>query len=269
MPFDQKPCFGDAAVVDSGALADMPSVEDRQAAAPMASFSQQEADDPQQSAAASGEQALAALHKAGAGPLAGVLALLPAAATQPVELQLRTVPPPLPEWAAAAQPAQAQPGNTAAAAGAVQPSSAAASPDPAPDPQQQQGAAQPLPVSQQQHATAEVVSAAVAAPTTAQPPVDEHAAAARAVAALEGQVPVVDSAALDAAQPPRGIGQQLANRHQAAVAHQASCWLLCQSGFLQHADPLKCLDILLVGTTAKMLMCCCPASTGGGDAGCA
>lgn len=50
----------------------------------------------------------------------------------------------------------------------------------------------------------------------------EDAAAEQAVAALKAEVPMVDSAALDAVQPPEALGQQLASRHQAAVAHQVS-----------------------------------------------
>lgn len=122
------------------------------------------------------------------------------------------------ESAEAAQPMGTQPEAAAAAVEVTQPSPAAEPPDPA-----SEGASQPGPAEQEQGAAAAAVEPAAAAGVGDLPEAAaaEHAAAEQAVAALEAEVPVVDSAALDAAQPPEALGQQLASRHQAAVAHQA------------------------------------------------
>lgn len=119
--------------------------------------------------------------------------------------------------AEAAQPMDTQPDVAAAAAEVARPFPAAEPPDPA-----SEGASQPEPAEQCRGAAAVAAepAAAAGAPNLPDAAAAEHAAAELAVAALQAEVPVVDSAALDAAQPPEALGQQLANRHQAAVAHQ-------------------------------------------------
>lgn len=159
--------------------------------------------------AGSQQDQAAAAWPPGPGPLAGVLASLPAVAAQPRDMQ--------PAQPQAAQLPSPQPGHTSPSE-AVQPAAAELASLPAQD-----GTSPPLP-DWHQHgagllATEPASASDPAGPAWLSP--DEHLAASAAVAALEAQVPVVDAAALDAEAPPTALGQQLASRHQAAVAHQA------------------------------------------------
>jgi hypothetical protein len=161
--------------------------------------------------ASSQQDQAAAAWPPGPGPLAGVLASLPAAAAQPRDAQ--------PGQPQAAQLSPSQPGDTPLSE-AVQPAAVESASPPAQD-----GTLPPPPPDWHQRPTeptaAEPASTSDPAAPPAWPPPDEQLAASAAVAALEAAVPVVDAAALDAEAPPTALGQQLASRHQAAVAHQA------------------------------------------------
>jgi hypothetical protein len=186
--------------------------DDEAAAAVEVAPSQPQAVAGQQLAVAAGSQQdqAAAAWPPGPGPLAGVLASLPGPAAQPRDTQ-----PGQPQAAQLPSPQSLQTSPPEA----VQPAAAQLA-----SPPQAQDGTSPPPPDWHQHdagllATESVSASDPAAPAWLSP--DEHLAASAAVAALEAQVPVVDAAALDAEAPPTALGQQLASRHQAAVAHQA------------------------------------------------